>query len=166
MKYFVILILPLFFHSRITGQKLAYENTSGAVDTIPNNSILIVIGDVSCGLCFQKLNEIFAKLPSNLKVFVYYDSQILPQYSRRAKEIEIQKNLFDFSWETVFLPANSNTLLTTEFNFCDGLESPYILVHNASGYTNVFCHRDLFNTNKTNRRLRIELKGMLENNLH
>lgn len=162
MKNFLILILPLFLYSCSIGQIITFENTTGVVDTVPNNSILIVIGDVSCGQCLHRLNHILAKVPSHMNFFVYFDSQLLPTYSRQAKVLEIQTYLSDFAVETVFLPAGSKVLLTSKFNFCDVLASPYLLVHKSSVHSSVICHKDMFDTNKTIRQLRIELKEKLE----
>jgi hypothetical protein len=161
MIRYAFLISILLNTSKLTCQEITFENTKEVLDTLPINSIVIVVGDVSCGSCFQKLNDIIGKLNSNHKIFVYYDSQILPIYNRRAKEIEIRKQLHSFKMEIVFLPKDSDKLLTTQYDNCNGLESPYILIYNSMHQSNVFCHKDIFNANKTNRQLRIELKKML-----
>ncbi len=136
-------------------QKIYFEKMDGSLDSTLESSIIIVAGDLNCGLCFEKLNKVLRLkyYPKGTRIILYYDSQSLPEYARYAKAAELKAKIPDLNIEIVFysIVSNDNNLVV-----CPPKEQPYLLIF--SNEKRVFlCNQDIFGVKKSNKQLRKEI---------
>ncbi len=145
MKIVVFLLFALTLISCCHAEVIEYETVDGKLDSIKNSGAVIVIGDISCGLCLEKVNSIFKKNRTlrKINILVYIDSKLVAIYNRYLFLNKIQHQLKGFKYTVVFRPSRSPDLLSVQLKTCDITRSPYLILVNPDSISAI-CYEELF----------------------